>query len=535
MSDASPRSFAMLGRVATPLGLARRSGAARFVQHGLFAAAWVIAAIALYKVTIPRPFDVLDFSEFLPILQRDDHFVGKVVGLSEYYARQGRASILGYALLALKWELFGTSAIWWQAVRAFQMAAIALLLYRLLVRWGASRLGACVASTLPLCARVAAPAWTRLNMAEPVCTMLLLGGFLIASDFNAAKPHRTRLIVLLTALVVAIGLLKEVLLVLLPAIWCVAAMRLADGRWVLRRPSRAHLALFATTGGAALLCGAISIQVATQASPDAYATLYGSRGIDPGFLPISYLILAIPFIPFGTTAPGATVLATVAYTFLVISGWRALRGGSPADATHALLLCFALLLPLVGSLVYLPWPNSQAFYGLPFLLGSAILVSFAVTGLETHVQSGRSIALVAWIIVVLVMLPGAHKHSRYAEAELLTAHEVARMLPKLGGPDSLIFATRQLPAMAWIARGETIRRQAAIGGVRLPPTREALCDEVESLLRAPRTTEHAVVVFFSQCGPISQPTVRIVHRYSSFDLQRVGIVQDSLGADIVMP
>lgn len=162
-------------------------------------------------------------------------------------------------------------------------------------------------------------------------------------------------------------------------------------------------------------------------------------------------------------------------------------------------------------------------------------MSFAVTGLETHARSGRLIALVAWSIVVLVMAPGAHKHSRYAEAELLTAHEVARVLPSLGAPDSLIFATRHVPAMAWIARGETIRRQAAVDGLRLPPTREALCEEVESLLRAPRATEHALVVFFSQCGPTSQPTVRIVHRFSSFDLQRVSIVRDSLGADIVMP
>lgn len=517
-----------------PVARERRDRGMLVTQYGLFALAWVACSIALYRVVVPRPFDILDFSEFLPILQRDGNFLDKVYGLRDYYARQGRASILGYAFLALKWEAFGHSAVWWQIARASQMATIALLLFALLVRWGASTLGACAACTLPLCARVAAPAWSRLNMAEPVCTMLLLGGFLVASDFNTAPRRRTRHVVLLTVLVVAIGLLKEILLALLPALWAVATMRLANGSWGWRRPSRAHLALFATTGAAAILCVAFAFKVAATAPSDAYASLYGSRGIDPGFLPISYLTLAIPFVPFGSAAPVATLLADIAYAFIVTAGWRALLSRSPAHSTHGLLLGLALLVPLVGSLIYLPWPNFQAFYGLPFLLGSAVLVSFAVTGLQSSSMSGRWYALSAWAVVVLVMLTAAHKYSRSAEAELRTAHDVARTLSDLRVGDSLIFATSHLPAIAWIARGETVRRQAAVNGDRVPPTREALCDEIQSLLRAPRLPGRAMVVFFSQCGPTSQHTVRIVHRFSLIDLHRISVVPDSMGADIVL-
>src|SRR5688572_6437476 len=69
----------------------------------------VVVAFFMYRPDHKLPFDYLDFSEFLPILQSTDSYWERSWGLIRYYASHGRANVLPYALLSAKWELFG----WW--------------------------------------------------------------------------------------------------------------------------------------------------------------------------------------------------------------------------------------------------------------------------------------------------------------------------------------------------------------------------------------------------------------------------------------
>src|SRR5262245_62682312 len=86
-------------------------------------------AVVVYRPWYPRAFDVLDFSEFLPILKSAHDPLHRFTALVDYYARQhGRFNVLSYAALAAKWSWLGDHPLLWQLLRAGELVAIAGLI-----------------------------------------------------------------------------------------------------------------------------------------------------------------------------------------------------------------------------------------------------------------------------------------------------------------------------------------------------------------------------------------------------------------------
>src|SRR5262245_24793317 len=84
--------------------------------------AWTVLLIGLacflYQPTRHRPFDILDFSEFLPILTTHHSLPDQFVALCRYYLHdQGRTNVLPYAAITLKWGLFRDDVVAWQVLR----------------------------------------------------------------------------------------------------------------------------------------------------------------------------------------------------------------------------------------------------------------------------------------------------------------------------------------------------------------------------------------------------------------------------------
>lgn len=494
------------------------------------AMAWLVVAWWLYEPAEPRPFDILDFSEFLPLLQKSESVVERLRNLTSYYMTQGRLSVVGYAMLVGKWTVFGNDKVLWQLGRVVQMAAVAMLLYMLLRRWGISRLGAAVAMTLPLLARVAAPAWVRLNMAEPLGTAMLLGMMLLASHFNdPARRHRAGICI--GTGVVLLAFLKEMLLVALPAVWLIALVVGCDGTWSWRRPERAHVALVIATGALCVACAVPILYVATHATPDAYSTLYGATGIDFGFAIISYMTMIIPFVPIDATPHPGVLAADLGFLTLLMTGWRPLL--ATGGTRHARwLFWFALLFPLLGVAAYLPWPIFQPFYGLPFLLGTALLVGGAITGLQRAGARAVSFGLVCWSAVSVYMLTAALHHARRSEAAIRTSHDVIQLLREFDHSDSLLFAVRVHATREWFGLGPTLRRQAATDGIALPPVRDVLCADARSRVAASRPST-VIVGFHSQCGAFGPARAHVAHVFSYFDWRELRVATDSSRADVL--
>src|SRR5262245_61410373 len=82
-------------------------------------------ACALYTPWVSRPFDILDFSEFLPLLTGAGGFLSRLSALNDYYVHQhGRLNLLSYAALAAKWSVLGDSPMLWQWLRFIEMGLL---------------------------------------------------------------------------------------------------------------------------------------------------------------------------------------------------------------------------------------------------------------------------------------------------------------------------------------------------------------------------------------------------------------------------
>ena len=492
--------------------------------------AWIGMAIGTYLPFTPRPFDFVDFSEFLPLLRGNGTWLAQVRALSGYYAAQGRVNVAGYGLLAAKWQLFGADVVLWQLTRAVQLAAVALLLFLVLRRWGASRLGACSATTLVLAGHLATGAWLRFTMAEPIGTVVVLALFLAVSYPNGMRNPVVR--GALVCAVVFLGFLKEVLVVSLAGVVVAAVLVAPDGHWRLARPRREHWIAGLCYVATSALCAVPVLSVMRHSTHDAYASLYGlpSIAIRPALL--SYLTTAMPFVPLAYGPVPLLVTVTVAFTLLVLVGWSLYlrRGPSPQHAN--LLLAFALLYPVGCALVYMPWPLFQPFYGLPFIVAPAVLLAFAITGLESIGRAGSAAAAAVWGVTLCVMLAGAHAQSRSTDAGLRLSVRLVQTLRPFAGRDSMYYSVRERPRLGWIGRGETVRRQALLDGIALPPARDLTCGEADDAIRE-RVGHRVMVVAQWECGNLGTNQLHVSQAYPRFDLARLRLVADSVTADVV--
>ncbi|MGH7561788.1 MAG: phospholipid carrier-dependent glycosyltransferase, partial [Gemmatimonadales bacterium] len=202
-------------------------------------------AIWLYEPWRSRPFDILDFSDFLGRLAGGSGFLDRLGELTAFYREQhGRFNVVSYAGLAAKWEIFGASPLAWQLFRAAQLLTAAGLTYLLLRRLSAGATGAVLGAGLVLFSYSSSHAWVRLTLGEPLGLLCVLLASLLA--VQSRTDREWRVLAIASGLLVGIAILaKEMLVAWAPIVaylGCVVdekgrlgALGAPDrqGRWVL--------------------------------------------------------------------------------------------------------------------------------------------------------------------------------------------------------------------------------------------------------------------------------------------------------------
>jgi hypothetical protein len=227
-------------------------------------------------------------------------------------------------------------------------------------------------------------------------------------------------------------------------------------------------------------------------------------------------------------------LSAVVFLVALIGGLGVAGADPERRAPVRRVMILGLAMPLIGMLLYLPWPTYWAPYGLPFLVGFALLLATAVTAAERRSpRSGLVARSLAAFGILLVVPPPVHLVRRLAARQDLNV-ELSRSLLARTGSDSLIVALAVPPQPGVPGMGSALRKYALVlePGAALPAAIDSHCPDVAQRLRR-GLTRTILISYSDQCGrlPITTITVRQTFRY--FDLARMRIVRDSVEAQLL--
>jgi hypothetical protein len=498
----------------------------RIAGAGLLA---ILVGWTIYRPDVERPFHILDFSEFLPLLQSAPGVGARFTALTEYYADQGRLNLVPYAAIAVKYTLFGTWSPGWQLARAALMLTLVGLAFAFLRRVGASRAGAIVGAAFFLVAPPAAEGWIRLTMAEPLGAAFILAMSLRAARFQRAVRW-TREVVLLGLGAVAVLLTKELLApaLLLPV---TLALTMRDsGVLGLPAPSRRNVVLLLTVAGVALATLWPMALLFERARPASFAAEYGARFQSPGDVAFNLMYAFLPFDFAATRSVAVFLFTAVLSLVLILGGWGVGFLQPQERGRGRWLLAIAVFVPLCGVLAYLPWPAYQGFYALPYLTGLSLLAGTSVTWVERYARGGLSFVLAGWGALLLLATSAAQARAARTDATQRLTDAVVRDVARLPGIDSVIVPARNTPVQSWQGLGPTLERFASATGRPWPPTRGATCPPPDLQAR-PRS---AFVFFAAQCPWSGGGAAAVTLRYRRFDWPAFRAVTDSVRADIVV-
>ena len=492
----------------------------------------VVLAWAIYRPDRTRPFHILDFSEFISLLESHANVFDRTLALVDYYATQGRFNVIAYAGIATKWTLMDWWSPGWQMLRALLMLTLFWLSFVLLRRLGASRLGGLIGASVFLFAPSASDGWVRLTMAEPLGAALVLAMSLLAIRYQASDRWQ-RDTLLMAAGAAALILTKELLapLLLLPVVLALTLQ--SDGTFALPTRSRRNIALVLGVAAATLAAMAPVAWLYVRGGESAYASMYGRGMQSVGGVLAIWVSALVPFelAVFPTSVPWA--LAVVGFLGLVGAGWRIgfLTGSDTKGAPW--LLAVALLVPLAGILAYIPNPWYARFYSIPLLTGTALLLGMAATYVHRLAFRGTAWAVGAWVTMSVFAAGSAWSFAERSDAEQRRNDRVISIIADSVDVDSVHFAGTRPPPYAWLGNGATMNRFAAATGRPWPLTRDLGCDEVRVELGS--RPELVIVNLLSSCELRALEMKVVSQTYKRVDWPRLRLVDDSAHADIILP
>jgi hypothetical protein len=496
-----------------------------------------ILAFWLYQPWHRRPFDVIDFSDFLPLLIGGDSFSDRFGALISFYGPEhGRFNPVAYAGLGLKWDVLGSDPLLWQLLRAGQLTLAAGAVYLLLRRLAAGPWGAAIGSSLIFFSFSSSQAWVRLSVAEPLGLILMLVAALLAVRVQTARFWRATAVA--SGVFVALAILaKEMLIAWVPVVaylgWCLGP----DGR--LRRirvqgPREAWL--LASVGFATVAAAVPIVLAAIGLKATGYAAIFGQGTLSPGRIASLAQRMLVPW-PVAQGAEGM-VFALPALLFVLtllcgLNGASADRGWRDHTARAWLL---GLALPAMGTILYTPWPTYWALYGLPFLVGPSLLIAIAVTSAERRSRRWRWTArALATGCVLTVIAPSVHTARRFAARQEVNV-ALAQELPAHPTADSIVVALVIPPRAGLPGIGTALRNYALLFHplATIPPALDAQCAEVAARFR--RGLGRTLFISYGdQCGQLPVATISLRRRFRYFDLGRFRPVVDSIRADLFDP
>lgn len=483
-------------------------------------------ALVVYRPWQGAPFDILDFSEFLPVIHRSDGFLERFLALVEYYAGQhGRLNILSYAALAAKWSLLGDNPALWQLARFAQMSLVTVCAYWLLRRLRISPGGAVCGATLFVVAGSAMNAWVRLTMGEPLGTLLVLAAAILATRFQASG--RWRLLAWVIAALLAGALLaKEMLVGCVPFVLVLGLAFHQDGwrkpawnpktRWLLG-------AMVLLVGGTLLAIGLVLLSVPREG----FSALYGVAAPTWSRLLTSYLLMALPASTFFRGLWGLIFPPNLLFTILSLGGLVTALARPQARRAAVAVAATAAAVPLMGALLYLPWPQYNSFYGLPYLFGQALLLGFAVSVLVRETPRLRWVVYGASLMVALITGSIAQQQARRVRAGQTVNAALAEAVLEYSAVDSIVVLVSGHADQTWQGTGATLRRYALAGRpeAKLPPGVEATCREALEGFEAGTVL---IVNPRTHCPVAGDLVLTLVEGYSYASWSEVQVVGDSV-------
>jgi hypothetical protein len=493
----------------------------------------VAVAWAMYRPDVSRPFDILDFGEFLPLLKANNGLFDQFTAVMQYNAdRSGRANVVPTIAAVLKWRMFGSWTPGWQLAHAVVMLVVMLQVTALIRRCGATWLGAGAAALVFLLAPAAAESWVRLTVGEPLGMIVILGLALRASHFQQT-PRWQREVVLFSVGAVLVLLTKElmaptIVLPLVPALtWQ------PSGEFARPRASRRNAWLVGAVGAASVATLIPLLLLYTRASSSAFASHYGRNFQSPVLVLVHWITALIPFDLL--RAPGTImwVLAILGFTVLLAAGWRIGTHDQQNGARARWMLTGATLFPLLGVIAYSPWTQYEDRYAFPYLVGTAVLVGMTTSYLQRYSTRGRWWASAAVGVPLLFAAGGAAEYASHADSMQRSFDNIVSIVKETRDIDSVLVVAEARPAgMEWTGLGPSLFRLAAATDRPWPPARDIQCPEARA--RAGRSPRVAIVIFLSMCGDV-KPARRVVTYYRRFDWQRWSLALDSVHADVVSP
>ena len=490
-----------------------------------------IATFLVYRPDRDLPFDFLDFSEFLPLLERGSSFFDRLRDLMAYYAGQGRFNLIAYAGIVAKWEIWGANPIAWQWVRFATMWIAIYLAYRLVRRLGIGRYAALAGCAAIPFAPSAVDACMRLTTTEPLAVVLLLLACLLALQPYGRFSERS-VGFGFAAIAVGIVILKEMLLVtlLLPLLLVYADGGLSPQLFS-RRQRTLLLALVAS-----LPLALIPILVTALSAPsDAYIVTFGSRWRPMSITVGMFFLSLLPFDPATVFPTSLTGFILVAVIGLLVVGWR-LRLRMPNgfhDLSPRRLLMAAMVFPLTGTLVYMPWRPLNRFYAFPLIVGLVVISAVAFEAIAAWSRRALIAAWMIWAVVLASAAASAHSQTNRMAARQLTNRAVVSRLAELHQRfDTVLAATKQRERPSWQELGPTLERYGRVLGLDMPVVVNTLCEE--SRRRSLSTPGAAVITYSGHCEGFSAKDP-VVFRYRRLRFPALSLTTDSLRVDFILP
>jgi hypothetical protein len=187
----------------------------------------------------------------------------------------------------------------------------------------------------------------------------------------------------------------------------------------------------------------------------------------------------------------------------------------------------AAAMPLMGAMLYLPWPQYHNFYGLPYLFGQSLLLGFAVSVLVRETPRFRWAVYGACLMMALIMGSTAQRQAMRVRAGQTLNAMLAEAVLEYSAVDSIVVVVGGRADQAWQGTGATLRRYALARrpGAHLPPGVEATCSDIDEGF-APGAT--LIVNPQGACSVAGAPIRTLVERYRYGSWRDVRMVDDSV-------
>lgn len=503
-----------------------------FVRSDFFVlVALIVIALIVYRPWRMLPIDVWDYREFLPVLDQHQTLVGRTNAILNYYSAQGRMNPFLYFTIVLEYGFFGSTALGWQVVRFAIMAINLLLMFSLALKLGVSRWGAFLAAGLLIIAAPVTAGWMQM-LPEPKALLALLVAASLALGYRDAERWRFRA-GLIIACLAAVFLFKEVVGTLGAFVILLALTGWPEPQFPVWPPSKRAVGLVGGAGVMVAGIGAMILWVRTlPQATGGYGMAYGTGQLTVSHLWKNFTSILLPVHPVGRELIALLYPTNLILIVVLLSALIA-RRETLKKRRLGWLVAFGLGVPLLGAIVYWPWPKFEAYYGLPFFAVLALLLGGALTAVEALGPRLRLVAGVAAILVIGYGSIAAMRTVDSAAASLRVNSSVANVIARMQLGDTLVVLGPTDPARRLPVRAEELLDYAValkmVPSDSAPTVVDARCDQFE-----PSYSRSVAYLTYSYgCGRFPSSDLRINSPFIWRDWLTLARISDTLTADLV--